>query len=101
MKEVVKTMCTEKITVNDIDNFNIYAFKGHKTVYKAHRVGNSQYAFLDLATSEFYANDVHSTLANLIKYTLNKGIAVYEFESVSDFAEWVLYEVGENDDEAV
>ena len=93
MKEVITNICTEKVLLNEVDIYKIYAFKGCTNIYKAHRVENDKYAFIDMETSTFYANDVHNSLQKLIKNTIDNGNEVFEFANLEEFIEWMNDEV--------
>lgn len=94
MKQVIQGVNKKIVLVEDVDSFNIYAFKSNSgEVYKAHRVQGGLYAFVDMATSQCYANDVHSSLQKLIEYTLATGYEVFEFDNFKEFVEWLNDEV--------
>lgn len=93
MKEVITNICTEKVLLNEVDIYKIYAFKGYQNIYKAHRVEDDKYAFIDMETSSFYANDIHDSLQKLIKDTIKDGNEVFEFCNLEEFIEWMNNEV--------
>lgn len=93
MKKVVKNNNEYTVSLKNVDTFKIYAFKGLSGIYKAHRVQGGLYTFVDMATSQCYANDVHSSLQNLIEHTLDKGYEVFEFYDLDEFVEWLNNEV--------
>ena len=93
MKEVITNICTEKVLLNEVDIYKIYAFKGYSNIYKAHRVEKDRYAFIDMESSNFYANDVHDSLQKLIKNTIDNGNEVFEFANFEEFIEWLNDEV--------
>lgn len=98
MKEVIQKTCTETVLVTDVDTYNIYAFQGHSSIFKAHRVDGNKYAFVDMDTCEFYANGVHNGLKACIKEALDDDYEVFEFTSGKEFFKWAL-EVREKEDE--
>lgn len=93
MKKVIPDNCTGKVLLNEVNTHKIYAFKGYQNIYKAHRVEDDKYAFIDMETSNFYANDVHNSLQKLIKYTIEDGDEVFEFSDLEEFIAWMNNEV--------
>ena len=85
MKKVVKSS-VETIGLDQVDSNNIYAILRDGSIYKAHTVKEG-YRFISMEDSGS-GWDSAATLEALIKSELTNG--VFEFESSSEFAEWIL-----------
>lgn len=89
MKKVVRTKETEIVGLSNVQDSNIYAFKGCRSdIYKAHKIDNDTWAFIGLDDSKCWANGRHASLRNAIESNLNKN--VYEFDNVTEFLKWAL-----------
>lgn len=93
MKRVILDNCTAKVCLNEVASHKLYAFKGYQNIYKAHRVADDKYAFIDMESSNFYANDIHDSLQKLIKETIEDGDEVFEFSDLEEFIKWMNDEV--------
>lgn len=93
MKRVVKNQKDNYVLLQNVDEDNIYVFKGYSDIYKAHKIGDDKFAFICLADSECYANGIHTSLQTLIGDILYCDGEVFEFEDFEEFVEWLNDEV--------
>lgn len=93
MKRVVTELNVYNVALTDVDDNNIYTFKGYDDIYKAHRIEDDKFAFVCLNDSKCYANGIHDSLEKLIGHTLRAGDEVFEFNNFKEFVEWLSNEV--------
>lgn len=93
MKRVVTELDVTKVVLTDVDDDNIYTFKGCDDIYKAHRIEDDKFAFVCLNDSKCYANGIYDSLEELIGHTLRAGDEVFEFVGFKEFVEWLNDEV--------
>ena len=92
MKRVVKDQNDNYVSLQNVDEDNIYVFKGYSDIYKAHRIEDDKFAFVSLANSKCWANGIYNSLQTLIEHTLFCD-EVLEFEDFEEFVEWLNDEV--------
>jgi hypothetical protein len=93
MKRVVIELNVPNVALMDVDDDNIYTFKGCTDIYKAHRIEDDKFAFVSLNDSKCYANGIYDSLEKLIEYTLLDDDEVFEFVDFKEFVEWLNNEV--------
>lgn len=93
MKRVVQDKNDNYVLLQNVDEDNIYVFKGYTHIYKAHRIGDDKFAFISLNDSKCYANGIHDSLEKLIGHTLGYGDEVLEFDDFEEFVDWLSNEV--------
>ena len=93
MKRVVKDKNDNYVLLQNVDEDNIYVFKGYTNIYKAHRIGDDKFAFISLADSKCWANGIYNSLEKLIEHTLLGDDEVLEFEDFDEFVDWLSNEV--------
>ena len=93
MKRVVQDKNDNYVLLQDVDVDNIYVFKGYSDIYKAHKIGEDKFAFISLADSECYATGIYPSLEKLIGDTLFCDGEVLEFDSFTEFVDWLYREV--------
>jgi len=87
MKKVMKNKVESTVGVGDVLTDKIYVAKFSNNYYKAHRV-QSKWAWIDLGSSDCYANGTYDSFGEIITKTIDFR-TVWEFDSLKDFAEWL------------
>ena len=90
MKRVIGTVNEDVVSINDVSNEKIYAFRGFDDyVYKLHRVNDDMLAFISMEDSFCWADGSHSSMEEAIQAQKRSDI-VFEFGSLKEFCEWCL-----------
>ena len=86
MKKVIMGDEKQTVTLDEVNSNKIYAIVRRSVIYKAHST-DRRWHFLSIEDS-ISRWSCEETLSDLIASEVEKG--VYEFESYTDYWEWVL-----------
>jgi len=93
MNRVISTVNEDVVSINDVSNEKIYAFRGFDDyVYKLHRVNDDMFAFISMEDSFRWADEAHFSMKEAIQAQTNFAgdINVFEFDSLKEFCMWCL-----------
>ena len=94
MNRVISTVNEDVVSINDVSNEKIYAFRGFDDyIYKLHRVADEGggFAFISMEDSFRWADEffffAHFSMKEAIQAQTNN---VFEFDSLKEFCMWCL-----------
>jgi len=89
MNRVISTVNEDVVSINDVSNEKIYAFRGFDDyVYKLHHVNDDMFAFISMEDSFRWAmEEEHPSMKEAIQAQTDD---VFEFDSLKEFCMWCL-----------
>lgn len=100
MKRVISDTKSDVVSVDKFDTGKIYAVNHNGHVYKlvgtcAKNYCETSWIFKSVHSSILGSDGYYDTAKEAINAEINSGLNVWEFESVKEFAQWVLENVEE------